>query len=256
MASATARTARLPRRITWPRRLAVLVALSLALAAGYTFWLRDSSLVAVEQVRIEGLSSVSDPEVAGALRREALQMTTLHIEIDELAAAVRQYPTVKSLSTSPGFPSSLTISVEERVPVAVAGEIETPVAADGTLLPGVEVEAGELPAIEAAAGEGTQALDETGGEQAAVLGAAPAPLLEVVERSDYTPEGVIVELDGGISLRFGDASQAAAKWSAAARILADPGLDALDYIDLRVPDRPAVGGGLPSAAPAEVPAPG
>lgn len=253
MASAAARTARLPRRIAWPRRLAVVAALGLALAAGYWLWLRDSSLVAVEKVRIEGLSSVSDPDVAQALEREALGMTTLHVEIDELAAAVREYPTVKSLSTAAGFPSELTISVEERVPVALAGDTETPVAADGTPLPEVEVKAGKLPTIEVATGDETQALDEAGGEQAAILGAAPAPLLEVVERSESSPEGIVVELEGGISLRFGDASRAAAKWSAAARVLADPGLDALDYIDLRVPDRPAVGGGLPSPAAAEAP---
>lgn len=253
MASAGARTVRLPRRISWPRRLVAVVVLAAALAAGYLFWLRDSSLVAVEEVRIEGLTAVSDPDVAKQLERAALGMTTLHVEIDELAATVSGYPTVKSLSTSASLPHGLTITVEERVPVAVVGDAEIPVAADGTVLPGVAVEQGRLPAIEAAAGEGTQALDETGGEQAAILGAVPEPLRAVVERADYTPDGVIVALEGGISLRFGDASRAAAKWTAAARILADPGLNALDYIDLRVPDRPAVGGAVPSAAPVEPP---
>jgi len=253
---ATVRTARVQRRFGWPRRMLACLLLAAALGAGYFFWLRDSSLVAVKEVRIEGVSSVSDPEVAKSLERAALNMTTLHVEIDALAAAVRDFPTVRALSTSPGFPNSLTITVEESVPVGVVGESEAPVAADGTLLPGVEVKPGELPAIDAAAADGTPALDEAGGEQAAVLGATPQPLVAQVERSELTDEGIVVELTGGISLRFGDASRAAAKWAAAARILADPSISALDYIDLRVPDRPAVGGAAPVAAPTDPAAPG
>ena len=45
-------------------------------------------------------------------------------------------------------------------------------------------------------------------------------------------------LRSGIELRFGDASQAATKWKAAAAVLADPSITALDYVDLHAP-RPA-----------------
>jgi cell division protein FtsQ len=243
----------LSRRITWPRRVAALLSLAAVLVAGYMLWFRDSSLVAVKQVRIEGLSSVSDPDVADALQRAATGMTTLHVDLDELAAAVREYPTVSSLSASPGFPNTLTITVHERRPVALAGG--TPVAADGILLPDVDVGDGGLPTIDATAGEDAQALDETGRAQAEVLGAAPEALVEVVDSAGYA-DGVEVQLSGGISLLFGDPLRAAAKWAAAARILADPGLNALDYIDLRVPDRPAVGGEVPAAVGTEPAPPG
>jgi len=250
------KAAPLARRIAWPRRIAALLALAALLAAGYMLWFRDSSLVAVKEVRIEGVSSASDPDVAEDLQRAAAGMTTLHVDLDELAAAVSEYPTVKSLSASPGFPNSLTITVEERLPVALAGDSETPVAADGILLPGVEVERHRLPTIDAAAGDDAQALDDTGRAQAAVLGATPEALAAVVESASYTADGVGVELSGGISLLFGDASRAAAKWAAAARILADPGLNALDYIDVRVPDRPAVGGAIPASEGVELAPPG
>jgi cell division protein FtsQ len=267
MASAAGRAARrapsrrtkaapLSRRIAWPRRVAALLALAAVVAAGYMLWFRDSSLVAVKEVRIEGLSSVSDPDVADALQRAATGMTTLHVDLDELAAAVSQYPTVRSLSASPGFPNTLTITVQERLPVALAGDSAMPVAADGILLPDVDADRHRLPTIDAAAGEDAQALDETGRAQAAVLGAAPEALVAEVDSAAYTPDGVEVELSGGISLLFGDASRAAAKWAAAARILADPGLNALDYIDLRVPDRPAVGGAIPAAEGTELAPPG
>jgi hypothetical protein len=79
-------------------------------------------------------------------------------------------------------------------------------------------------------------------QQARVLGAAPASLRPYIESSYYGESGVDVNLRSGIELRFGDASQAAAKWRAAAAVLADPSITALDYVDLRVPRRPAVGG--------------
>jgi hypothetical protein len=79
-------------------------------------------------------------------------------------------------------------------------------------------------------------------EQAHVLGAAPAALRPYLESSYYGESGVDVELRSGIELRFGDATRAAEKWQAAAAVLADPSITALDYVDLYAPRRPAVGG--------------
>lgn len=78
--------------------------------------------------------------------------------------------------------------------------------------------------------------------QARVLGAAPATLRPYIGGSYYGESGVDVELRSGIELRFGDASQLAAKWKAAVAVLADPSITALDYVDLHAPRRPAVGG--------------
>lgn len=79
-------------------------------------------------------------------------------------------------------------------------------------------------------------------EQARVLGAVPPALRPYVASSRYGESGVDVELTTGIELGFGDASQAARKWKAAAAVLADPTIVALDYVDLQVPSRPAVSG--------------
>ncbi len=76
-------------------------------------------------------------------------------------------------------------------------------------------------------------------EQARVLGAAPAALRPYVERSYYGESGVDVILTTGIELRFGDDSQAARKWRAAAAVLADPAVIALDYVDLHAPAHPS-----------------
>jgi cell division septal protein FtsQ len=79
-------------------------------------------------------------------------------------------------------------------------------------------------------------------EQARVLGAVPDALRPYVERSYHGENGVNVVLSSGIELRFGDDSRASRKWRAAAAVLADPAITALDYVNLRVPSRPAVYG--------------
>lgn len=76
-------------------------------------------------------------------------------------------------------------------------------------------------------------------EQALVLGAAPQPLRPYVERVHLGESGIDVDLTSGIELRFGDASKAKRKWRAAAAVLADPQITALDYVDLHAPNRPA-----------------
>jgi cell division protein FtsQ len=242
----------------WRRRLVVALVLCGALFAAYMLWFRDSSFVEVREVRVAGLSGSDQAEISGALEATARDMTTLHVRLDELAAAVRDYPSVAALRVSTNFPHGLEITVTERRPVAVvsAGSNQIALAADGTLLPAVVTKDLALPALEADVPESAARLEGPAAEQAAVLGAAPEPLRPVVERSTASEEGIEVQLEGGISLRFGDPSRAAAKWAAAARILADPALASLTYIDLRSPSRPAVGGAAPADDSVEVLPPG
>ncbi len=87
-------------------------------------------------------------------------------------------------------------------------------------------------------------------EQVQVLAAAPDQLRPYLESSGYGESGVEVTLTTGIELFFGDSSQVAKKWRAAAAILADPEVTTLDYVDLQAPSRPSYGGSgheLPSA---------
>lgn len=88
-------------------------------------------------------------------------------------------------------------------------------------------------------------------QQAKVLGAAPPALRPYLESSYYGESGVDVNLRSGVELRFGDASQAAAKWKAAAAVLADPSVTTLDYVDLHAPGRPAIGGSGHTLPPVE-----
>jgi cell division septal protein FtsQ len=79
-------------------------------------------------------------------------------------------------------------------------------------------------------------------EQVRVLAAAPNALRPYVESSSYGDSGVDVALTTGIEVRFGDASQAARKWRAAAAVLADPEVSGLDYVNVQAPSRPSWSG--------------
>jgi hypothetical protein len=85
-----------------------------------------------------------------------------------------------------------------------------------------------------------------------ILGAAPEPLAELLGRSRFDEaDGVAVTLRGGVEVRFGTANRAGPKWAAAAAVLADPALESVEYVDVRVPGRPAVGGSIALEAVAE-----
>jgi cell division septal protein FtsQ len=131
-------------------------------------------------------------------------------------------------------------------PVAVIGaesEEAVAVAADGTILAWFPVpEDSTLPSLPLDVPPKGPRLKGPMLEQAIVLGAAPPALRPYVASSYYGESGVDVELDSGIELRFGEATQAARKWQAAAAVLADPSIESLDYVDLHVPSRPATGG--------------
>ena len=59
------------------------------------FWLRDSSLVAVDEVSVTGLTTEDAERVRAALTAAAARMTTLHVDRERLEQAVAAYPVVR-----------------------------------------------------------------------------------------------------------------------------------------------------------------
>jgi cell division septal protein FtsQ len=130
-------------------------------------------------------------------------------------------------------------------PVAVigSGSSAVAVAADGTILAWLPpLKEGSLPKLPLEAPPKGPRLKGPVLEQARVLGAAPPGLRPYLESSYFGESGVDVTLASGIELRFGDSTQAARKWRAAAAVLASPSVTTLDYVDLHAPRHPAVGG--------------
>jgi hypothetical protein len=134
--------------------------------------------------------------------------------------------------------------VSSRAVAAIgSGSEAVAVAGDGTVLAWLPApEEGSLPQLPLAEPPKDGHLAGSALEQVRVLAATPATLRPYVLSSGYGETGVDVELSTGIELRFGAATQAARKWRAAAAMLADPSLTALDYVDVQAPTRPTVGG--------------
>jgi cell division protein FtsQ len=224
------------------------------LAAGYQLWFRNSSLVAVEDVSVGGISGPERGQVTAALEKAAGEMTTLSVDDDALRAAVAGFGTVAGITAEADFPHGLAIEVRERPPVliATAGGQELPVASDGTVLPGVDVGEENLPKVPVEDLPAQGRLEGDALAIALVLGATPEPLRPLIDAVTFAePEGVQVTLRGGVPVYFGGSEAARDKWAAVAAVLASPKIDTLTYLDVRVADRPSLGGAaLPATATA------
>jgi hypothetical protein len=134
-----------------------------------------------------------------------------------------------------------------RIPAPVAtigsGEDAIGVAADGEVVPWWPLSE-ELPLPQLALSEPPKGgrLKGPALEQVQVLAAAPEALRPYLAGAGNGENGVYVETTAGIELRFGDSSQVARKWEAAAAVLADPEIEALDYVNVIAPARLAFGG--------------
>lgn len=149
--------------------------------------------------------------------------------------------------------TTVTPRLVSSEPVAVigSGSSAVAVAADGTVLVWLPPpKEGRLPKLPLEAPPKGPRLQGSALEQARVLGAAPAGLRPYVEGSYFGESGVDVNLASGIELRFGDSTQAARKWRAAAAVLASPSTTTLDYVDLHAPRHPAIGGSGHTLPPA------
>jgi cell division protein FtsQ len=252
----TARSMALPRALpggVQRRRLRVIAIAFLAgvaVAIGWT-WLRDSSLVAVEQVVVTGATGPEAANVRRALETAARDMSTLHVRRAELETAAAPYPIVESITVRTDFPHGLRIMVHEHDPVAavIVDGRRTAVAADGTILRGTPARAVPvIPLTSPPAGD--RVTSARGLRSIALLAAAPAALRARVARVSHGTNGLTAALRNGPPLYFGSPDRLGAKWSAAARVLSDPTSAGTTYLDVRVPERPAAGG-LEQIAPPE-----
>lgn len=237
------RAARLPRlpHVSW-RIVAGTLAVAGLLAGGW-LWLRDSSLVQVDRVKVTGAHGFGSAAVRSALDAAARDMTTLNVDERALRSAVERYPLVRDVRASAQPPHGITIRVIERVPLGVIRASGAPVVVtdDGILLRNVPV--GDLPEISARVPPGgSRVRDRKTAAKVAVLVDAPARLRSRVTRVSLGRYGLQARLRDGPLLRFGDGSRLRAKWIAAERVLRDPAAAGATYVDLRVPSRPAAGG--------------
>ncbi|MEX1142261.1 MAG: cell division protein FtsQ/DivIB [Thermoleophilaceae bacterium] len=228
------------------RRALAVLALAALLTALYLLWLRDSSLVAVDEVTVTGVTTRDGERVRSALTATAETMTTLHVDVGRLERAAAAFPAVAAVEAVPDFPNGLVVRVTEHRPVALlqGGHGQVPVAADGSILAGLSVD-GELPAIPLRGSLPDRRLGPGAALDAArVAGAAPAVIARRLDgvRRDDRGRGVVAQVEDGPEIVFGDAERLAAKWAAAVRVLADEEAAGAAYVDVRIPARPVAGG--------------
>lgn len=241
-----------------PRFLA-LALVAVSLLGGLYLWLRDSAVVAVEEVTVQGATGPRAQALRTALTEAARDMTTLHVEMDALRAAAAAHPIVADLRVDRDLPGALTITVVERAPVAAltTGERSVAVAADGTLLPDHPTAGLGTVSTETLPTEGRL---RAGPQRTAVqaLAAMPRPLRDRAQRAGRGERGWAVALRGGPVVHLGSASGLEVKWVAAAAVLADPAARGAAYVDVRLPERPTAGGleALPVAGGTPAPAEG
>jgi cell division septal protein FtsQ len=140
----------------------------------------------------------------------------------------------------------------EPVAVIGSGSEAVAVADDGTVLAWLSLpEDSQLPQLPLGSPPKGPRVEGSALEQVRVLAAAPPALRPYVSSSHFGESGVEVELSSGIELIFGSAADAERKWRAAAAVLADPSITALDYVNLLAPGRPTVGGSGHTLPPIE-----
>ncbi|MGA7397411.1 MAG: cell division protein FtsQ/DivIB [Solirubrobacterales bacterium] len=243
------RTAALARRREQRRRrivilVAFLMVAGVAVFAGYQYWLRDSPLVEIRNLTIEGVSSHTEEggQITDAIDLAASEMTTLHLKPEVLDEELSRFPRVQSATIDGSFPGSATVTVALRSDGSVfdTGADELLIATDGTVLGTAGAGTETLPRIEAGDPPAGSMVEGRTLTQALVLGAVPSELRSFTETSDFGEDGVEVTMSNGMVLLFGDASNSDQKWKAAASVIADPEVPATSYVDLSVPRRPAV----------------
>ena len=131
-------------------RLGLGLVVVLALAGGGWMWLRDSSLVAVSDVQITGVTASDGDQVKAALEGAALEMTTLHVREDVLREATANHASVGSTERDHRLPAQAD-DPRDRAPAgrgarAGKGERRIPVTGDGILLRGVTADR-DLPSL-------------------------------------------------------------------------------------------------------------
>ena len=237
------------RRVSVRVRVVLAALAAVAILGGCWLWLRDSSLVAVRQVRVTGEAGPDARQIRAALTLAARNMTTLDVRVGQLRTAVAPYPVVKDLRVSTQFPHGMRIRVIEGLPVGalVAGGHAIAVSGDGTVLH--DIPTGSLPSVPVALlPGGSQITDRNALDALALLADAPPRLTGRIEQvTTVAPHGLVVQLRSGPALYFGDDTDLDAKWSAATEVLADSSSAGATYIDVTDPSRPAAGAS-PAAA--------
>ncbi|MDH5150609.1 cell division protein FtsQ/DivIB [Kocuria palustris] len=218
-------------------RLAVAVLIVVLIVWGVFF----SPLFSVRSLQVEGLSLTDQGAAEEALQPlEGESMT--RISSEEVESLLTQFPAVASVDTSASGSGTLRVEVQERIPVAAVedGDGWQLVDREGTQLEQVtDSEQIQVPVI---AG-GTDVLgSEDWDTVSSVLASLPSSLLEQVQTARAESGGVVMlELQDGVTVRWGDDTDSALKAEVLAELVdASEATGAVEVYDVSAPRHPVL----------------
>jgi cell division protein FtsQ len=209
-------------------------------AVGALLWLLFAGpLLAVRSIQVDGLRSLPAElvrEAAGVDRGTPL----LRLDVGAAEERVARLPQVASVEVTRGWPASVVITVEERVPVAIVGPPgeRSLIDADGVVFDLVtgEPPAGVVP-LEVA---DPRPEDPTTVAALAAVSALPAELRErVTVAAAETPDTITLTLTDGTVVLWGDESESEAKAAVLEGLLeqlASGALEPAETIDVSTPE--------------------
>lgn len=216
------------------RPLAVLLAV-LALAAGATWVLLGSSLVAVDRVQVTGATTVSGDRV-----RAAADVTTgTPVARVDLAAAARRVegiPEVAAAVVTRSWPHAVRVEVTERTALAAveAGGSLRALDREGVLFRDLPTKPARIPLVRALP-RGTSPDPEALVEVGRVVDALPPALARRVGFLEVASvDRIRLRLRNGLVVRWGSADSSAAKARVVGVLLHTKPAE----IDVSVPSRP------------------
>lgn len=234
-----------------PTRRSLATGLALLVAAGSAYaGARESSVFAVDAVRVEG----APPDVERQVRRAlapALGRSLLDLRFDDLRREVAAVPAVASVALDRAFPHTLRVSVVPEAPLAVArrGTKAWLVAASGRVVS--ELERGARPALPriwlkrgARLVPGGRIAGRPARAVTALAAFEDAGLAARAAAARAGADEVTIVLRDGVELRLGDTAELGLKLAVAGRILpsvAPPLPGETVYLDVSVPERPVSG---------------
>jgi cell division protein FtsQ len=241
------------RRLNNRRRLRIALAVvGCAAVVGGTIGILHSPVTRVRHVIVQGGSHTSRQAV---LRAAGLDRRPLMIDVDTggLERRLEALPWVGRATVARHWPSTLSISLHERVPAALAdttGGDWALIDATGHVLlrsagaqappPRLRPPVPTLRGLEQLPATGS-ALPASTSSALRVLAALQPPLSSQVRSVDVLPNGeVALTLGTGVVVQLGDASHLRQELAATQAVLSQVGAPSVRNIDVRVPEAPAV----------------
>jgi cell division septal protein FtsQ len=231
------------------RRVSLLTVLGVAAAVAVLWWALSGPLTAIRSVEVTGYDRPDQGELQRALRAAADEGSMLRLPTGALRAAAQPFPWVGEVSVARDWPAGVRVAVTPARPVAVVtgpGADPVLVTGDGRVLgpAGKEPRLARIGVREEVPPYGGRLGADA--RAALQLAAGVEPGVARRLRELRMAEGQLLgRLVDGPELRLGGPGRMVAKATALGLVLNQLSAEdeaAAEYIDLTLPERPAVGG--------------